>query len=117
MARTSEKKLMLEKRKFRVRRKVLGTAERPRLRVTRSARHIYAQLIDDVHGRTLAASSSLKLKIAGGNVDAAKEVGKAIGEEAQRLSIGAVCFDRGGRLYHGRIKALADAARETGLNF
>jgi large subunit ribosomal protein L18 len=117
MARTSEKTVMLKKRSARVRRKVCGTTERPRLRVTRTARHIYAQLIDDGCGRTIAAASSLGLKISGGNIEAAKQVGKAIGEAAQQLSIAAVCFDRGGRLYHGRIKALADAARETGLNF
>lgn len=117
MARTSEKSIMLKKRVFRVRRKVHGTAERPRLRVKRSSKHIYAQLIDDATGRTIASASSLGLKIPGGNIEAARQVGKAIGEQAGQLSIATVCFDRGGRLYHGRVKALADAARETGLNF
>ena len=85
--------------------------------MTRSVSHIYAQIIDDTTGYTLAAASSLALKIKGGNIEAAKAVGKAIGEAAVAKSIGSVCFDRGGRLYHGRIKALADAAREAGLQF
>ncbi len=97
--------------------KVRGTAERPRLSVHRTDNHIYAQIIDDERGVTLAAVSSLSLKVGGGNIDGAKAVGKAIGEKATAQSISKVCFDRSGRLYHGRIKALAEAAREAGLNF
>lgn len=117
MAKTRKSKELLERRKFRVRKKISGTAERPRLRVTRSLKHIYAQIIDDVSGRTLASASSVVLKIAGGNVEAAKAVGKALGENAKAQSIEKVCFDRGGNLFHGRVKALADAAREAGLQF
>lgn len=117
MAKTRESKVLLERRKRRVRKKVTGTSERPRLRVTRSLKHIYAQLIDDTTGSTLVAESSVGLKIAGGNVEAAKAVGKSLGEKAKEKSIASVSFDRGGRLYHGRVKALADAAREAGLQF
>jgi large subunit ribosomal protein L18 len=113
-----KKLLLLERRKKRVRKKVSGTVERPRLRVTRSLNHIYAQLIDDVRGHTLLTASSQALKLdKGGNVAAAKAVGKALAEKAQEKNIANVCFDRGGRLFHGRIKALADAAREGGLKF
>jgi len=108
---------MIRKRITRIRKKVSGAPEKPRLRVTRSGKHIYAQLIDDTTGHTLAAASSRTLPGYGGNIEAARMVGKAIGEKARELSIACVCFDRGGRLYHGRIKALADAARETGLQF
>jgi len=117
MAKTSKKTKLLERRCRRVRRKVRGTAERPRLRVNRSLNHIYAQIIDDTTGRVLLAESSLGLKIAGGTVAAAKAVGKALGEKAKAKLIERVCFDRGGRLYHGRVKALAEAAREAGLQF
>ena len=108
--------------KARIRKKLSGTPVRPRLAVFRSQAHIYAQVIDDDAGRTLCAASSLdkdlkgKVK-AGGNVGAAKEVGKLIAGRAQEKGIQAVVFDRGGFLYHGRIKALADAAREAGLKF
>ena len=102
----------------RIRAKITGTAERPRLSVFRSLTNIYAQVIDDQKGETLASASSLVLKLkAGGNVAAAKEVGKAVAEAAQAKGIKKVVFDRGGFLYHGRIKALADAAREAGLDF
>jgi large subunit ribosomal protein L18 len=111
------KNVLHERRKKRVRMKITGTAERPRLRVVRTTNHIYVQLIDDTAGRTLAAASSLSLKVGGGNVEGAKAVGKAIGAKAQEKGITKVTFDRGGHLYHGRIKALADAAREAGLNF
>ena len=94
-----------------------GVPERPRMCVFRSDRHISVQIIDDTTGTTLATASSVALKIDGGNVDGAKAVGKAIGEVAKTKLIEKVCFDRGGRLYHGRVKALADAARETGLEF
>ena len=109
--------VLLERRKRRIRKRLVGTVERPRLRVSRSTKHIYAQIIDDTTGTTLAAASSVALKISGGNVDAAKEVGKSLGELAKERNIEQVAFDRGGCLYHGRVKALADAARETGLQF
>jgi large subunit ribosomal protein L18 len=102
----------------RIRAKMSGTAERPRLSVYRSLNHIYAQLIDDAQGVTLASASSMELKLkTGGNVATAKEVGKAIAEQGVSKGIKKVVFDRGGFLYHGRIKALADAAREAGLEF
>jgi large subunit ribosomal protein L18 len=100
----------------RIRAKLAGTTERPRLNVYRSLNHIYAQVIDDQKGETLISASSIKLKT-GGNVAAAKEIGKAIAEKAVEKGIKKVVFDRGGFLYHGRIKALADAAREAGLEF
>jgi large subunit ribosomal protein L18 len=102
----------------RIREKLSGTTERPRLNVYRSLNHIYAQVIDDQKGETLAAASSLQLKLkTGGNVAAAKEIGKAVAEKAVAKGVKQVVFDRGGYLYHGRIKALADAAREAGLEF
>ena len=102
----------------RIREKLSGTAERPRLNVFRSLNHIYAQVIDDQKGETLVAVSTLGLKLkTGGNVAAAKEIGKAIAEKATAKGVKKVVFDRGGFLYHGRIKALADAAREGGLEF
>jgi len=100
----------------RIREKLAGTAERPRLNVYRSLNHIYAQVIDDQKGETITSASTIKLKT-GGNVAAAKEIGKAIAEKAKEKGIKKVVFDRGGFLYHGRIKALADAAREAGLEF
>ena len=100
----------------RIRRKLAGTAERPRLNVYRSLNHIYAQVIDDQKGETLVSASTIKMKT-GGNVAAAKEIGKAVAEQAIKQGIKKVVFDRGGFLYHGRIKALADAAREAGLEF
>jgi large subunit ribosomal protein L18 len=100
----------------RIRRKIAGTAERPRLNVYRSVGHIYAQVIDDAAGVTIASASTIKAKT-GGNVAAAKEIGKAIAELAKEKGVTKVVFDRGGYLYHGRIKALADAAREAGLEF
>jgi large subunit ribosomal protein L18 len=102
----------------RIRRKMQGTAERPRLNVYRSLNHIYVQIIDDASGQTLVSASTLSAKLkTGGNVSAAKEVGKQVAERAQEKGIKRVVFDRGGYLYHGRIKALADAAREGGLEF
>jgi large subunit ribosomal protein L18 len=102
----------------RIRQKLAGTAVRPRLNVYRSLSHIYAQVIDDQKGETLASASTLSLKLkTGGNVAAAKEIGKAVAEAAVKQGIKKVVFDRGGYLYHGRIKALADAAREAGLEF
>ena len=102
----------------RIRRKMQGTAERPRLNVYRSLNQIYTQLVDDQTGTTLASASSVSVKLkTGGNVAAAKEVGKQIAEKAKEKGIKKVVFDRGGYLYHGRIQALADAAREAGLEF
>ena len=105
----------------RIRKKVLGTAERPRLNVYRSLNHIYVQLIDDHKGQTLVSASTAEGKMGerrtGGNVAAAKAIGKAVAERAKAKGIEKVVFDRGGYLYHGRIKALADAAREGGLQF
>ncbi len=102
----------------RIRQKVQGTAERPRLNVYRSLNHIYAQVIDDTRGLTLASSSTITAKLkSGGNLAAAAEVGKVVAERAQAVGIKQVVFDRGGYLYHGRIKALADAARTAGLDF
>ena len=102
----------------RIRAKLSGTTERPRLNVYRSLNHIYAQVIDDQNGVTLVSASSLQSKLkTGGNVASAKEIGKAVAERAIEKGIKKVVFDRGGYLYHGRIKALADAAREAGLEF
>ena len=102
----------------RIRRKLTGTSERPRLNVYRSLNHLYAQVVDDQKGETLVSASTLSLKLKnGGNVASAKEVGKAVAELAVKQGIKKVVFDRGGYLYHGRIKALADAAREAGLEF
>lgn len=117
MSRQPDKLKKLARRKMRIRKTIVGLPERPRLSVRPTLKHIYAQVIDDTTGRTLAAASSVQLKITGGNVDAAKAVGKAIAESAKAVSVSRVAFDRNGRLYHGRIKALADAAREAGLEF
>jgi large subunit ribosomal protein L18 len=104
----------------RIRSKVRGTTERPRLAVFRSLKHIYAQVIDDVHGRTLVSASSAEkssnLK-SGGNLAGAKEIGKLVAGRAKEKGITKVVFDRGGYLYHGRVKALAESAREAGLEF
>jgi len=110
------------RRRHHVRRKIVGTAERPRLSVFRSSKHIYAQLIDDLSGATLAAASSLAADVKGatpygGNVKAAKAVGKALAEKAKAAGVAKAAFDRGHYRYHGRVKALADAAREGGLQF
>jgi large subunit ribosomal protein L18 len=104
----------------RIRKRLAGTSERPRLSVFRSLQHIYAQVIDDRSGRTLAAASSAEKKSGvknGGNIAGAKAVGKLIGERAGAAGIKKVVFDRGGYLYHGRVKALAEAARAAGLEF
>lgn len=108
-------------RHLRVRKKVHGTAERPRLNVYRSNQHIYAQVIDDVKGVTLVSASTLDPALKdlanGSNVEAAKKVGELVAKRAQEKGIKNVVFDRGGYIYHGRIKALAEAAREAGLEF
>jgi len=102
----------------RIRAKLSGTGERPRLNVYRSLNHIYAQIIDDQKGETIVSASSLASKQkTGGNVASAKEIGKTIAEAAVAKGVKRVVFDRGGYLYHGRVKALADAAREAGLEF
>ena len=103
----------------RIRKKVSGTAERPRLAVFRSLNHIYAQVIDDVSGVTLAAASTTEKDLkgkTGGNVEAAQTVGRTVAERAQAAGVSQVVFDRGGYVYHGRVKALLDATREAGLN-
>jgi large subunit ribosomal protein L18 len=110
------------KRQVRVRKKVRGTGSRPRLNVFKSARHIYAQLIDDTTGKTLVAASTVAKDVSAdlsstGNIEAAKKVGAEIAKKALVQEITTVIFDRNGFLYHGRIKALADAARENGLSF
>ncbi|WP_322907998.1 50S ribosomal protein L18 [Paenibacillus campi] len=109
------------KRHMRVRKNITGTATRPRLNVFRSSKHIYAQLIDDVAGVTLVAASTLDKELSeiknGGSVEAATQVGELIAKRAKEQGHEVVVFDRGGYLYHGRIKALADAAREAGLQF
>ena len=110
------------RRRFRVRKSLRGTPERPRLCVTRSHRHISAQIIDDIAGKTLASASTADKGLSksvkyGGNADAAQAVGKVIAELASKVGVTQVCFDRGDSKYHGRVAALADAAREAGLKF
>ena len=103
----------------RIRRKLKGSGERPRLAVYRSVKHIYAQVVDDELGRTIVSASTTEKDLrgaSGGNVDAARRIGKTIAERALAKGIESVVFDRGGYLYHGRVKALTDAAREAGLN-
>jgi large subunit ribosomal protein L18 len=119
MIRQISKNEIRERIHTRIRKKLRGTPERPRLAIFRSVAHIYAQVIDDSKGVTLAAASSTEksdLKT-GGNVEAAKAIGKRVAERAKEKGIDKVVFDRGGYLYHGRVKALADAAREAGLEF
>ena len=117
------KALRLQRRKFSGRKGLFGTPERPRLAVFRSSKHIYAQLVDDYAGKTLAYVGSSSAEVRGtelkngGNIAAAKLIGRSIAERAKGLGITKVAFDRGGRKYHGRVKALADAAREGGLQF
>lgn len=122
MAKLKKKYIARNKRKRRVRQKVTGTGQRPRLSVFRSLKHTYAQIIDDEKGITLVAASTLSPELKdnltiGGNINAAQQVGSLIGRKAKERQIDLVVFDRGGNLYHGRIKALADAARENGLRF
>jgi large subunit ribosomal protein L18 len=108
-----------DRRRVRVRKKLSGTAERPRLSVYRSNRYIYAQVIDDTQGVTVAAASSQEPDLRSGrlNVDTAKKVGTLVADRAKEAGVTTVVFDRGGYKYHGRLKALADAAREAGLEF
>lgn len=122
MIKLENRKEKVQKRHQSIRVKLSGTTEAPRLAVYRSTKHIYAQLIDDVKGVTIASASSidkdLREKLGhGGNIDAAKAVGEAIAKKALKAGVKNVVFDRGGFLYHGRIAAVADAAREAGLNF
>lgn len=118
MARESKNEIRIRVHS-RLRKRVAGSPERPRLAIFRSLNHIYAQVIDDQQGRTLAAASSTEkdLRGKGSNVEGAKRIGKAVAERAREKGITRVVFDRGGYLYHGRVKALADAAREAGLEF
>ena len=115
----ADKNNVRQKRHLRVRNHISGTAERPRLNVFRSLAHIYAQVIDDTKGHTLVAASSVEKDFegSGGNIDGAKKVGAAIAKKALEKGITEVVFDRGGYIYHGRVAALAEAAREGGLKF
>lgn len=119
MIRKVEKNEVRDRIHRRIRRKLSGTAQRPRLAVYRSVAHIYAQVIDDGEGKTLVSASSVDkaVKTKGGNVAAAKAIGKLVAERAKEKGINTVVFDRGGYQYHGRIKALAEAARAAGLEF
>jgi large subunit ribosomal protein L18 len=111
-----------KERHYSIRNKIVGTPERPRLNIFKSSKHIYAQVIDDATGTTLASASTLDKELVAqaaelSKSDAAKLVGKTVGERAKNKGINAVVFDRGGYLYHGRVKLLADGARESGLEF
>lgn len=122
MSSLAQKRSARIKRQTRVRRKIRGTTERPRLNVFKSARHIYAQVIDDTTGATLVAASTLVDEVTTGlkytgNIEAAQKVGAAVAKKALEKNITTVVFDRNGFLYHGRVKALAEAARENGLSF
>ena len=119
MIRQIDKKEIRTRIHTRIRRKLAGTAERPRLAVFRSVSHIYAQLIDDAAGATIASASTVDKggRTKGGNVAAASAIGKLVAERAKEKGVKSVVFDRGGFKYHGRIKALADAARTAGLEF
>ncbi|MHB1190407.1 MAG: 50S ribosomal protein L18 [Armatimonadota bacterium] len=114
-----KKEILRKARQDRVRKKVSGSAERPRLNVFRSLNNIYAQVVNDESGVTLVSASTLDKEIAGsgGNIEAAKAVGALVAKRAVENGIKSVVFDRGGNIYHGRVKALADAARESGLEF
>lgn len=122
MDRSKEKYIARHKRRKRVRKKIIGTRQRPRLSVFRSLKHIYAQIIDDEAGNTLIAASTLSPELKDslatrGNISAAQQVGTLIARRAKEHQIESVVFDRGGNLYHGRIQALAEAARKEGLRF
>ncbi|NLW25471.1 MAG: 50S ribosomal protein L18 [Clostridia bacterium] len=116
ITKTPRKKIRAKKH-WKIRQKISGTPQKPRLAVYRSLKHIYAQVIDDTQGHTLVAASSLELGIPGGNIEAAKKVGEVVAQRALDKGIKQVVFDRGGNIYHGRIKALAEGAREAGLDF
>lgn len=114
---TSVKEVSRQKKKARIRSKLGGTSERPRLCVFRSSKHLYAQVIDDATGTTLVSASTLDLDSKNANKDTATAIGKEIAKRAQAKNIKAVVFDRNGYLYHGRVKSLAEGAREAGLEF
>src|SRR5690242_16485747 len=114
---TSKRVVSRQKNKVRIRRKVHGTTERPRLTVFRSGKHMYAQVVDDTNGTTLAAASTVVDKGSGKKSDLAKHVGQVLAKRALEKNIKNVVFDRSGYIYHGRVKAVADGAREAGLNF
>ena len=112
------KQARIKRRKIGIRKRVAGTPDRPRLTVYRSLNHVYAQIVDDLAGRTLVATSSVQLKLPnGGNQGGAADVGKALAQKAVDAGISTIAFDRNGMKYHGRVKALADAARKGGLKF
>ena len=120
MANTNNKEIRRRKLRYRIRKKIEGTAESPRLAVYRSNAEIYAQVIDDISGKTVASASSLEKEFAkakDSKTEMAKKIGKLIAERTSKAGVNTVKFDRGGYLYHGRVKALADAAREAGLKF
>ncbi|HCX61142.1 50S ribosomal protein L18 [Sedimentibacter sp.] len=122
MLKKIDKNQKRKERHYSIRNKIVGTPERPRLNIFKSSKHIYAQVIDDATGTTLASASTLDKELVGQvaeltKTDAAKLVGKTVGERAKNKGINAVVFDRGGYLYHGRVKLLADGARESGLEF
>jgi large subunit ribosomal protein L18 len=117
---STRRRVSKARRHFRVRRKVTGTAERPRLSITKSSRHIVAQLVDDVVGKTIASASTLEADVRaldGDKKARAAQVGKLVADRAKNAGVSKIVFDRGGNDYHGRIAALADAAREAGLEF
>lgn len=118
----TDRKKVRRKKHLRIRKNIIGTAERPRLAVNRSLKNMYAQLIDDISGCTIAAASTLEAPLKegteyGGNIEAAKKVGELLAKKAIEKGIRSVVFDRGGNLYHGRVKAVAEGAREAGLEF
>lgn len=118
MVKTKARNTLRKKRHLRIRKRLVGTPSKPRISVFRSNKHIYAQIIDDVNGVTLASASTKDLDVTnGGNKDAAKAVGTLLGERAKEAKITLCVFDRSGYLYHGRVKELAEAAREAGLEF
>ncbi len=112
-----QKQARRQRIRYKIRKKIVGTSERPRLAVYRSNKYIYAQIIDDRKGHTLASISSKGINAQGTRIEQAKVTGKALAEVAQAAGVSTVVFDRGGYLFHGRVKALADGAREGGLNF
>ncbi|HOV87352.1 MAG TPA: 50S ribosomal protein L18 [Syntrophobacteraceae bacterium] len=122
VTKANPREIARQRRKKRIRKKIAGTAERPRLSVFRSDKHIYAQVIDDTRGQTLVAASTLspeyrEASSSKGKVEAAKKVGELVAVKALEKGISSVVFDRNGFIYHGRVRALADAARQAGLNF
>ncbi len=114
---TDPKRIARFKNKVRIRKRVIGTAECPRMTIFKSRKHLYVQLIDDREGNTLASASTLRLEKTPLNIQVAEKIGKEIAKEAERQKIKSVVFDRNGYVYHGRVKAVADAARAAGLNF